>query len=105
MKKADGLVPQPFAPEHRSSFNLAEEFRPQALTAQPPDSCYVLRAPAYLELAERLLKMEKPSEARRQLRHIFSYVRGQVPRTPFFARVFSMLETRAKKGEIGRAHV
>ncbi len=92
MKKAEGIVPQPFDPEHRFSFNLAEEFRPQALTAQPPDSRYVLRALAYLELAERLLEMEKPSEARRQLRHIFSYVRGQVPRTPFFARVFSMLE-------------
>jgi glycosyltransferase involved in cell wall biosynthesis/SAM-dependent methyltransferase len=54
--------------------------------------CIELRTGAHAEQAERLLAANDPAEACEQLRHIFSFLRGPLPRHPFFAQVFLLLE-------------
>jgi glycosyltransferase involved in cell wall biosynthesis len=54
--------------------------------------CIELRTGAHAEQAERLLADNDPAEACEQLRHIFSFLRGPLPRHPFFAQVFLLLE-------------
>jgi glycosyltransferase involved in cell wall biosynthesis len=50
-----------------------------------------MRVLAYMRLAETLLDKGQPAEALEQLRHIFTFVRGEIPRNIFFARVLDAL--------------
>jgi len=77
---------------HPFSFSLVEKKYPGILEHQPPYDRIKLRLQAYLQLAEYLLASGQPAAAREQLRHIFSYIRGNPPRDAFLARVLAALE-------------
>jgi SAM-dependent methyltransferase len=79
---------------YRWSMRRVEELEP--LTTGQDATCAIqcieLRTGAHAEQAERLLAENDPAEACEQLRHIFSFLRGPLPRHPFFAQVFLLLE-------------
>jgi GT2 family glycosyltransferase/SAM-dependent methyltransferase len=79
---------------YRWSMRRVEDLEP--LTTGQDASCAIqcieLRTGAHAEQAERLLAENDPAEACEQLRHIFSFLHGPLPRHPFFAQVFLLLE-------------
>jgi glycosyltransferase involved in cell wall biosynthesis/SAM-dependent methyltransferase len=81
-------------PPYKWSMRRVEEFDPrtEGHAATCAIQCIELRTGAYAEQAERLLAAGDPAEACEQLRHIFSFLRGPLPRHPFFAHVFLLLE-------------
>jgi glycosyltransferase involved in cell wall biosynthesis/2-polyprenyl-3-methyl-5-hydroxy-6-metoxy-1,4-benzoquinol methylase len=91
--RLETIPPKSFDPEHRFSFRLVEELHPEVLTAQPAYTRNELRILHYVEMAEKLLKLGHPTEALEQVRHIFYFVRGEMPRSLFFARVLTLLES------------
>lgn len=79
---------------HRWSIRIVEELQPQILSEAEYKAAQSLelRILTYADYAERLLTAGRPAEARDQLRHIFSFLRGTLPEHPFFARVWMALE-------------
>ena len=92
MQRAESIVLRKFDPEHRFSVRMVEELYPEVLTATPPESRSESRILGYVEMAEKLAGLGHPAEALEQVRHIFYYVRGPMPRSLFFARVLSLME-------------
>jgi hypothetical protein len=71
-----------------------EKFEPRILGDDnlTPAQRIALRMHAYAEYAEHLLVEQRPAEACEQLRHIFAFVCGPLPRHHFFANVLTLLE-------------
>lgn len=99
LERIDRLVPLDWDPEHRFSVRLMEELHPEILTGRPAKSRMEVRVLKYADAGERLLSIGHPAEALQQLRHIFTFLRGQTPPTMFFARVFSLMERGYKELE------
>ncbi len=81
------------------SFRRVETDYPEILSHQPSGERISLRIQGYLTLAEGLLLEGRPDIAREQLRHIFAFVKGPIPRTPIFARVDQVLDRCYKELE------
>lgn len=92
MERVESIVARKFDPEHRFSVRMVEELHPEVLTATPPESRNELRILGYVGMAEKLATLGHPAEALEQVRHIFYYVRGPMPRSLFFARILSLME-------------
>lgn len=92
MARVDSIEPQKFDSEHRFSVRVVEELHPEVLTAMPKESRNELRILGYVEMAEKLAGLGHAPEALEQVRHIFYHVRGQMPRSLFFARILTLME-------------
>jgi 2-polyprenyl-3-methyl-5-hydroxy-6-metoxy-1,4-benzoquinol methylase len=92
MLRVETIVPHKFDPEHRFSVRVVEELYPDVLTATPSQSRNELRILGHVEMAEKLAGLGHPQEALEQVRHIFYHVRGEMPRSLFFARVLTLME-------------
>jgi GT2 family glycosyltransferase/glycosyltransferase involved in cell wall biosynthesis/SAM-dependent methyltransferase len=73
-----------------SVFRIEREF-PEVLT-RPTSVRIPLRIQAHCTLAEYLLGEGKPAAALEQLRHVFTVLRGDLPRSGFFARLMLDLD-------------
>lgn len=79
-------------PAHIWSVRLVERYFPELLTHYPPHERAALRLLAYARAAEQLAAAGNREEARRQLRHIFSYVPHRINRETLFGELFSIAE-------------
>jgi GT2 family glycosyltransferase/glycosyltransferase involved in cell wall biosynthesis/SAM-dependent methyltransferase len=86
------LRPKPYDPAHAWSVRLIETYFPEVLTHFPPQQRTALRLLAYARAAEQLAAAGNSAEARRQLRHVFSYVPHRIPRETLFGELFSIAE-------------
>ena len=79
---------------HHWSVRIVEGLQPAILTEAESNVSRTMerRILGYTEYAERLLDAGRPMEARSQLRHVFSFLRGPLPEHPFFARIWMALE-------------
>ena len=91
-ERVHGLKPQVFNPNHQWSFLRVEARFPEVLQRQPAWERAELRLFGYIRLAEALAAGGEPVEARRQLRHVFSFLRGNLPQTPFARHLFDCME-------------
>ncbi|HWP85662.1 MAG TPA: glycosyltransferase, partial [Terriglobia bacterium] len=82
----------PGKPAPLPSIRRVEALHPEVLTHQPAAERMQLRLLAWVRMAEELLLEGRPAAAGEQLRHIFAFVRGAIPRNMFFARVLEALE-------------
>jgi GT2 family glycosyltransferase/glycosyltransferase involved in cell wall biosynthesis len=73
-----------------SVLRIEREF-PEVL-ARPAPERISLRIQAYCTLAEYLLAEGKPAAALEQFRHVFTVLRGDLPRSGFFARLMLNLD-------------
>ncbi|MGH9688977.1 MAG: glycosyltransferase, partial [Candidatus Acidiferrales bacterium] len=87
------LQPKRYDNAHVWSIRLVEKYFPELLTHYPPHERTALRILAYARAAEQLAGAGNREEARRQLRHVFSYVPHRVPFEMFFGELFSIAET------------
>ncbi len=87
------ISPRPYDPTYVWSAMRVEQRYPGLLQHQPARDRMMLRCMCYLRMAERLLAEGQPARAREQLRHIFSFVRGTVPRNPVFISALLRLES------------
>ncbi|HZU32538.1 MAG TPA: glycosyltransferase, partial [Candidatus Angelobacter sp.] len=92
LQRVDAIAPQKFDPEHRFSIRVVEELYPDVLTAVPAESRHETRILGHVGMAEKLAALGHAQEALEQVRHIFYHVRGEMPRSLFFARVLSLME-------------
>lgn len=84
--------PRAHDPTHRYSARLVEEFDPNVLSAVPAHTRLDLRLRAYLQLAEERSAAGRPGEALAQLRHMFHWIRGGVPRNLLMLRALTAME-------------
>ncbi|MGA9884760.1 MAG: glycosyltransferase [Candidatus Acidiferrales bacterium] len=87
------LQPKCYDDGHVWSIRLVEKYFPELLTHYPPHGRTALRILAYARAAEQLAGVGNREEARRQLRHVFSYVPHRVPFEVFFGELFSIAES------------
>ncbi|HVB86893.1 MAG TPA: glycosyltransferase family 4 protein [Candidatus Dormibacteraeota bacterium] len=92
LDRARDLRPKQHDPEHAWSIRLIEAYFPEVLTHFPPQQRTALRLLAYARAAEQLAAAGNSAEARRQLRHVFSYVPYRIPRETLFGELFSIAE-------------
>jgi GT2 family glycosyltransferase/glycosyltransferase involved in cell wall biosynthesis len=85
------LEPKGYDAKHVWSVLRIEREFPEVLTRPTPERIS-LRIQAYCTLAEYLLAEGKPAEALEQLRHVFTVLRGDLPRGGFFARLMLNLD-------------
>lgn len=92
LDRARQTQPKPFDPAHEWSMRLVEKYFPELLAHHPPQERTALRLLAYARAAEQLAAAGNAREARRQLRHLFSYVPNRIPFETFFGELFSVAE-------------
>ena len=92
LNRARLVQPQPYDPAHVWSVRLVEKYYPEVLNHLPAHERFGVRVLAYSLLAERFLSHGDAEAARRQLRHVFSYVPNRVPFAAFFAGFRSVVE-------------
>lgn len=93
LELARGLRAKPYDAGHTWSVRQVEKFFPELLTHYPPQERTALRLLAYARAAEQLAAAGRREEARRQLRHVYSYVPNRVPFEAFFGELRSIAET------------
>jgi GT2 family glycosyltransferase len=91
VEQARDLRPKSFNPSFQWSYRLVETHFPEVLTAELSTNRPALRIARYLTLAEQLLAAKRPTEALAQLRHIFSMLKGQLPRHGPYLRAVELL--------------
>ncbi|MGH9717197.1 MAG: glycosyltransferase [Candidatus Acidiferrales bacterium] len=92
LDRARDLQPKPYDPAHAWSIRLVDQYFPELLTHFPPQERTALRVLAYARAAEQLAAAGNSAEARRQIRHVFSYVPHRIPRETLFGELFSIAE-------------
>lgn len=95
------LHPRPYRSGQQFSFLRVEDAYPEILTREPAWERTEIRLLGYVKLAEQRLQEGNAGEALEQLRHIFTFVRGDLPQNVFMLRVLETLE-RAY-GALGQA--
>ena len=96
--------PKPFDPLHTWSCRLTEERFPQLLEPRPSVNLTLFRVTCFGRLAEELLQQGKPEAAIGQLRHAFSYVRGESSLDPRLVRIYQCMERCYRAlGDVERA--
>ena len=92
LERARDLRPKQHDPAHTWSVRLVETYFPEVLRHYPPHQRTALRILAYARAAEQLAAAGNSAEARRQLRHVFSYVPYRIPRETLFGELFTVAE-------------
>ena len=92
IQRAMTLRPREYDPEHTWSVMQVERSFPQISSFQSGVDPTLLRVTCYLRLADKFLEDGNLRAALEQLRHPFSFIYGEIPRTLLFARVVLNLE-------------
>lgn len=93
LERVRDLQPKGYDDAHAWSIRLVEKYFPELLTHYPPHERTTLRILAYARSAEQLAGTANREEARKQLRHVFSYVPYRAPYETFFGELISIAET------------
>lgn len=101
LERLNDAPPKPHDPDFEPSVLEVESRFPDLLSHEPAQSRLGLRLVAYTKIAERCVSKGEFAKGLTQLRHIFSFVRGDVPRSLFFARVLALMESCYR--ELGQA--
>ena len=84
LERARQMTAQRRDEEHVWSARAIENYFPEIVTHQPAPERPALRILAYVQAAEKLAAMGDRAGARRQLRHVFSFVPQRMAREVFF---------------------
>ncbi len=93
LERVRDLQPKRYDDAHRWSIRRVEEYFPELLTHYPPQERTALRILAHARSSEQLAGAGNREEARRQLRHVFSYLPHRVPFETFFGELIPIAET------------
>lgn len=103
-ERARQTTPKRLDAGHTWSVRTIEKYFPEILTHQPAQQRPALRIVAYVQAAEKQVAMGDRAGARRQLRHVFSFVPQRMTREAFFTDFVSVAQRMEKLyRELGEA--